>query len=71
MKNKVYLCNRISMIVNLVLTELIFLALTFSRPYMNEGRKSGYCVDSTVMFEAVVPDHNKCVLCNTMQQDHK
>lgn len=33
--------------------------------------KSGYRVDSAVMFAAVVPDQNKCVLCNTMQPDHK
>lgn len=38
---------------------------------MNKRRKSGYSVDSAVMLEAVVPDQNKRVLCNTMQQDHK
>lgn len=33
--------------------------------------QGGYFDDSAVMFEAVLPDQNKCVLCNTMDQDHK
>lgn len=48
------------------------MAITFWRADMNKrSKKGGYGVDSAVMFEAVVPDQNKCVSCNTMEQDHK
>lgn len=46
------------------------LAVTFPRPYTNKRRKRLHCVDSAVMFEAGVPDQNKCTLCSTVEQDH-
>lgn len=66
-----HLCNSIWMNVSLVFNRAHILAMAFSRPCMNKRRKSGCCVASAVVLEAAVPDQNKCVLCNTMQQDHK